>query len=132
MKFFKKAKDGGPDSTVTGYWLFEIKRWFSIAILRFDNGSRDSYHGHAFNSLSWLLCGTLQEQCFKGGTQTHRAGLLPILTRRTRFHRVFSEGTSWVLTFRGPWSNMWLEYDPRTKEMSTLTNGRKVIDVSAW
>lgn len=55
MKIFRKMKDGGGDSTVTGYFLIEIKSLFSVVLLRFDGESRDAYHEHAFNCVSWLL-----------------------------------------------------------------------------
>ena len=50
-------KDGGPESTVTGYWLIEYKPLFSIVLLKFEGKSRDAFHTHAFNSLSWLISG---------------------------------------------------------------------------
>ena len=129
MKFFSRSKDGGPDSTVTAYWLFEIKSLFSIALLRFEDGSRDEYHSHAFNSVSWLLSGGLSEQHRNQylGVECHYPGIRPIITKRSTFHRVWSGGRSWVLTFRGPWSKTWREYDPRTREFSTLAHGRKII-----
>ena len=61
MKLFHKAKDGGPASTVTGYWLIESKRFFSIVLLRFDGPSREAFHTHAFNSISWVVKGVLLE-----------------------------------------------------------------------
>lgn len=132
MKFLSKGKDGGPDSTVTGYWLIEIKRLFSIALLRFDAGSREQYHTHAFNSTSWLLSGHLREEMlgYDGTTEfvtEYRPSVLPIKTFRRTFHRVFSIGTSWVLTFRGPWSRTWFEYDPNDGLFSRLADGRNVI-----
>jgi len=54
-------KDGGPDSTVTGYWLIESKKWFSIVLLKFEGKSREAFHTHAFNAISWLLKGKLIE-----------------------------------------------------------------------
>lgn len=127
MKLFRKAKDGGPKSTVTGYWLVEIKSLFSIAILRFEDGSRDEYHSHAFNSINWVLKGRVREDLIDYKTRFYSPGLIPIITRRSTFHRVFSFGRTWVLSFRGPWSKTWEEYDPRTTEFSTLTHGRKVV-----
>lgn len=131
MKFLRKAKDGGPYSTVTGYWLFEIKSLFSIALLRFDNGSRESYHSHAFNSWSWVLRGCLREEHLSdlapSAVDHHYPGLRPILTRRSTFHRVFSIGQTWVLTFRGPWAKTWREYNPSTDESTVLGHGRKVV-----
>ena len=42
MKILNIAKDGGPESNVTGYWLVESKRFFSIVLLKFDKGSREA------------------------------------------------------------------------------------------
>lgn len=126
MKFFRRAKDGGPRSTVTGYWLIEWKRVFSIALLKFGPGSRDEYHSHAFNSWSWILNrGVLLEEFKGGGTKTHWRSWRSIRTLREHFHRVFSVGTTWVLTFRGPWSKTWMEWDPATEKTTTLTDGRR-------
>lgn len=61
MKILKYGKDGGPESTVWGYWLIEWKPVFSVALLCFENGSREAYHSHAFDSVSWLLKGQLVE-----------------------------------------------------------------------
>lgn len=136
MKLFHKAKDGGPESNVTGYWLIEWKRVFSIALLRFSNGTRDSFHSHAFNSISWLLRGKLEEQhlhekmSILPRSQFHSPGLVPIVTRRNTFHRVKSWGTSWVLTFRGPWSKTWREFDPAQGVHKVLESGRKVVKQS--
>ena len=128
MKFFRKAKDGGPESTVTAYWLAEIKGLFSIGLLTFEDGSRESYHTHAFNSLSWLLWGKLTEFPLNRymKVNTYRPSLRPIATYRKTYHKVFSQKTSWVLTFRGPWSKQWKEYNPATGLTSILVNGRIV------
>jgi hypothetical protein len=128
MKFLRKAKDGGPKSTVTGYWLAEIKSLFSIALLKFEDGSRAEYHSHAFNSLSWVLKGRLREEHLEEPEpEYHGPDLLPVVTRRDTFHRVYSQGTTWVLTFRGPWAKTWHEYDPRTRRYSTLAHGRREL-----
>lgn len=130
MKFFKSGKDGGPDSTVTGYWLVEIKRLFSIAVLRFDDGSRYAYHSHAFNSTSWVLSGLLKEKLLGAPYDeiVYWPSWRPIRTLRSTFHRVKSEGATWVLTFRGPWAKRWREFDPFTNKFSTLENGRVVVE----
>lgn len=127
MKFLSVSKDGGPESHVTAYWLVEIKGLFSIALLKFEPGSRNEFHSHAFNSVSWLLKGCLGEtmrerplSCFY-----FYPSFLPIVTLRSTFHKVTSIGRSWVLTFRGPWSKTWKEYLPETDEDITLTHGRK-------
>ena len=135
MRFLSKAKDGGPKSTVTGYWLIEVKRLFSIVLLKFEDGSRDEYHDHAFNSWNWVLRGRVWEmilelvegRSFSGRTVEHRPGLRPVFTARDRMHRVVSDGTTWVLSIRGPWSRTWKEFNPNSLEFSTLTHGRRVV-----
>lgn len=127
MKFLSKSKDGGPESTVSAYWLVEMKSAFSIALLRFGDGSRSSYHSHAFNSVSWVLSGKLVEQFMDGKEQTFIRSVIPVMTWRETFHRVVSTGTSWVFTIRGPWADRWYEFDPVRKVMSTLLHGRKKI-----
>jgi hypothetical protein len=125
VRFFQKHKDGGPKSTVTGYWLAEIKSLFSIVLLKFEDGSRDEYHNHAFNSVNWVLKGNVEEQFpHQELNQSFSASIKPIVTRRTRMHRVVSKGTTWVLSFRGPWAKTWLEYDQKTKKLVTYGHGR--------
>lgn len=129
MKLFYTGKDGGPDSTVWGFWLIEWKRWFSIAVLCFEDGSREAYHQHAFNSISWLLSGTLEERVLLDMRHTtllrgYTPSLWPIWTPRACYHKVTSFGRSWVLTFRGPWRDRWQEYLPLEDRERTLTHGR--------
>lgn len=128
MKFFYHGTDGGPDSVVHGYWLVEIKPLFSIALLCFEDGSREAFHSHAFNSISWVLKGRLVEHHLRSITQKHTPSLIPIFTSRDTFHKVYSFGRTWVLTFRGPWKKRWKEYLPNEDKFVTLTNGRKIID----
>lgn len=127
MRFLWRAKDGGPKSTVTGYWLAEIKRLFSVALLRFSSGSRDEYHSHAFNSVSWVLWGALVEEHLDGRIEVHMPSLRPVITRRGTFHRVVSLGTTWAFTLRGPWSRTWREYDPKTESYVILAHGRREV-----
>ncbi len=113
MNFLNLTKDGGPESTVWAYWLFEAKRFCSVALLRFEDGSRDAYHDHAFNSISWVLAGELNEIRIgwdSPGLYTHTPSWRPILTSRTHLHKVVSRGRTWVLTFRGPWARTWHEW----------------------
>lgn len=134
MKILSWGKDGGPESTVHGFSFIEIKSLFTIVLLKFDGKSREAYHTHAFNSISWLFKGHLRETfyefCPKMGWELsskikeHRLSLLPILTYRNTFHKVDSAGTSWVLSFRGPWDKEWKEYIPNSNKEVTLTNGR--------
>lgn len=127
MKIFKRCKDGGPESTVTAYVLFEIKWLASVMLLRFDNGSRDAYHNHAFNAVSWLLRGELHESNLYSPSRGYIPSIRPIVTKRSTFHKVSSLGRSWALTFRGPWSKTWREYDLYRGRYTTLTHGRKVV-----
>lgn len=127
MKFFSRSKDGGPQSTVHAFWLCEIKSLFSIALLRFSDGSRDAYHSHAFDSISWV-CGRLREHHLgTGRVDHHKTSLWPVMTLRETMHKVVSQGTTWVFTLRGPWAKTWLEFDPKSGLMVTLKHGREVV-----
>lgn len=129
MLFFEKRKDGGPESNVTGFWLIEIKWLFSIVLLRFTNGTREAFHNHAFHAISWVLFGKLietrlfgEKACFSEFTPS----LKPIITTRDNLHKVTSVGTTWAITFRGPWTPTWNERIGDS--FITLTNGRKVVN----
>lgn len=120
-RFLSVVKDGGPESTVWAHVLFEIKPLASVMLLRFEHGSRDAYHSHAFNCVSWVLSGGgLLEETVEIDTDRHTVSTqwhpmswwLPIITRRTTTHRVYSRGRTWVLTFRGPWAKRWTEIVP--------------------
>lgn len=128
MRILKKSKDGGPESLVTGYFLIEIKPLFTIALLKFENGTREAYHSHAFNCISWLLWGRLDEKHkATGRTTVYWPSILPFMVYKTTFHQVYSYGNSWVLTFRGPWNKTWEEYLPDEDRHRTLTHGRKEV-----
>lgn len=128
MKLFFKSKDGGPESNVTGYWLIESKSLFSVALLKFSKGSRDAFHTHAFNSVSWVLSGWLFEELLHTYVGKYlEPSILPVYTSRNRMHRVHGLlKTSWILTFRGPWSKTWQEYKDNIS-FTTLINGRKIV-----
>lgn len=127
MNLFKRGKDGGKESKVWGVWFPEIKSLFSIAVLRFEGSSREAFHTHAFNSISWVLRGELVEQHLDGRVERHRPSLLPVITRLGTFHKVDSVGTTTVLTFRGPWVRQWCEYLPETDQYVVLTTGRREV-----
>lgn len=130
MKLLHYAKDGGKDSTVWGFWLVEWKRLFSVALLCFENGSRDAYHSHAFNSVSVVLKGELEEDVRfedgKGFTQHYGTGCI-VRTPRACMHKVTSRGRTWVLTFRGPWAKTWREWLPNEDRFVTLASGRREV-----
>lgn len=124
------GKDGGKDSTVWGFWLFEFKRLASIVLLKFEPGSRDAYHTHAFDCVSWVLRGELREFICgdgDGGFFLYRPSWRPIITRRDTFHKVVSTGTTWVLSFRGPWAPRWYEFLPSQQRLVELASGRQVV-----
>jgi hypothetical protein len=129
MKILTKRKDGGGESTVTGYWLVEIKSLFSIALLKFDGKSREAYHNHAFNCFSWVVRGELMEEMFSGETRFHPASWRPFVTTRDDLHKVSSitAKPSWILTFRGPWASRWIEWRPSENRFVTLTHGREEV-----
>jgi hypothetical protein len=132
VRLFHYGKDGGPQSRVWAYFLIELKWLFTIVLLRFESGTRDAYHDHAFHSISWVLRGELEERRigsrtqFRGaGVRYHRPSLLPIFTSRSNFHQVRSVGRTWVVSFRGPWKRTWHEFLPAEGRRVTLTHGRK-------
>jgi hypothetical protein len=127
MKFFKKAKDGGPDSPVDGYFLIELKGLFSIALLKFNKGGRENYHTHAFHALTWFLFGDLVEEDISGDEYRYTRSLKPKLTPRDKNHRVRAAKDSWCFTIRGPWVDSWTEDTPSGKTI-TLTHGRIVVN----
>lgn len=127
MRFFYKGKDGGPQSPVTGFWLVEIKWLFSIVLLRFNAGCRETFHSHAFNAWTWFFFGDLEEEFINGETNRYRRSWRPKFTPRELMHRVHSGGTSWCLSLRGPWAHLWREYDSEWDRFTTLTHGRRAV-----
>ena len=128
MKLFKVMKDGGPKSHVTGFFLVEIKSLFSIALLRFDHGTREAFHSHAFNAVTLWLSGVVREHLYAGGSREWTPGQLKY-TARGCFHKVETlTKASWALSFRGPWNPTWKEYLPEENKFVTLTHGRKIVN----
>lgn len=130
MKILSFGKDGGKESSVYGLWLIEEKKVCSIAFLLFRGKSREAYHTHAFNSISWVLKGKLTETMLDGEILEHKPSLKPVFTFRDTFHKVDSDGDTVVFTLRGPWVKKWKEYLPEQLKYITLTKGRKVVKSS--
>ena len=126
MRILQKVKDGGDSSTVDAFVLGEFKSLFSIILLRFNKGSRNNFHSHAFNAWTWFLFGSMDEHKIDGTVNTYRRSWIPKLTRKTNTHKVIAKQVSWCFTIRGPWEKTWLEVTPTGKTI-TLTNGRVVI-----
>lgn len=136
MRFLEKHVDGGDESPVMGYWLIELKDWFSIVLLKFNPGTRENYHSHAFNAYSWFLTGSVTEKRLDLDTRTiykntWYPSIWPKYTPRENIHKVFTNGkdATWCLSIRGPWQNTWMEYNETNDEIITLTHGRKVVKI---
>lgn len=140
MRFLSKAKDGGPRSPVDAYFLIELKNWFSIALLKFNKGSREEYHTHAFNAYTWFLKGQLVEESIEDTdlfkdvirTRPYKRRLKPKFTPRDQLHRVKALADSWCFTVRGPWVDRWIEFNDNTNTTTVLTNGREVVERMNW
>lgn len=126
-KLFHKTSDGGADSGVTAFFLIEWKPVFSIAILRFNEGSREAYHSHAFNAITfWLKGHVVEEELLSSQKRTFKGpSLKPKYTPRRLIHKIVGIKKSWAITFRGPWSNYWIEF--KDGQFYTLTHGRVVV-----
>lgn len=127
-KFFYTKNDGGPTSGVKAYCLIEWKRFFSVALLRFNDGTREAFHSHAFNAVSWILRGSFIEEKLDGSMKTFTPSLVPKFTPRNNTHRVNSQGVTWVLTFRGPWEDTWVEYRDGKSKRITMTHNRQELE----
>jgi hypothetical protein len=133
MKLFQHSTDGGKNSGVTAFFIVEIKPLFSIVLLHFRNGTREAYHSHAFNAITWFLSGKVIEhriypkQPNTEFNRTYTKSIKPKFTPRENYHKVESLGDTWAISFRGPWKDKWQEYTP-DKEFVTLTHGRHIVD----
>ncbi len=134
MKLFAKSPDGGRSSGVTGYFLIECKWLFTIVLLHFSEGTRESYHSHAFNAWTVWLKGRVTEfvldRNHKPWASIHfhqwYAGDMKS-TPRELVHKIYGcKGGAWCLSFRGPWSKTWAEWD-QERGYTTLTHGRQEI-----
>lgn len=135
MRLFQKVKDGGKDSPVDAYVLIEIKSLFSITLLKFNKGTRDNFHSHAFNAWTWFLFGDMCEHRLVSlGSDNivgskYKRSLLPKVTKRNNLHKVIAKKTSWCFTIRGKWVDEWTEVTQEWDEI-TLTHNRKIVRVS--
>jgi hypothetical protein len=126
MKILSVAKDGGAKSNVTGLWIIECKSLFSVVLLKFGKGSREAFHSHAFNAVTWFLFGHVTEHHLNGPSLDWRGSIKPKFTPRRCFHKVYAHQDTYAISFRGPWAKTWQEYLPASKSFVTLTNGRKL------
>jgi len=124
MRLFSKVPDGGKDSGVTAYFLIEWKGLFSIALLKFNKGTRESFHSHAFNAITWWLKGEVTEYHVEGNAKHFTPSLTPKITPRSCFHQIVAKRTTWAITFRGPWEDTWQEFRSGESKPVTLAHGR--------
>ena len=129
---FKRRRDGGQDSPVEGFWVIEIKGLFSIVFLKFNPGSRENYHSHAFNAYTWWISGNIEEHRIIDGKLVKsrwKPSLKPKWTPKDNCHKVFAlnDKPAWAFCLRGPWDEYWTEWNEDTKELTTLTHGRRVV-----
>ena len=132
MRVFEKCKDGGKDSPVDAYFLFEIKKFMSIALLKFNKGGRENYHSHAFHALTWFICGDMKEERITENgvvTKKYKRSFIPKFTSRENLHRVSANKDSYAFTIRFNWKDSWIEYNEKKNQTITLTNGRKVVNI---
>lgn len=127
-QFLSKAKDGGSKSPVDGYFLFEIKDLCSIALLKFNEGTREEFHTHAFNALTWFIKGDLIEEDVDGSLLKYQRSIFPKITLREKNHRVIAKKNSWCFTVRGKWVDKWAEFNKETGKVTVLTHGRKIVN----
>ena len=128
MLFFTKVKDGGPESPVDAFVLIELKSLFSIMILKFNKGKRESFHSHAFNALTWFVGGELEEELLSGIKNKYKMDIIPKYTKKENVHRVKATKDSWCISIRGPWEKYWWEYDKTKEILTVLSNKRKIIN----
>lgn len=129
IRLFYKKFDGGKESGVVGYFLVEWKPVCSIGLLSFSEGSRENYHSHSFNAITWWLTGKVEEETYKGDTKVFSPSIKPKITKRDKVHRVKGIKKTWALTFRGPWSkDGWYEVTPDGQKIY-MNHGRKIIKV---
>jgi len=124
-RLFYVKPDGGKDSGVTAYFLIEWKILFSIGVLHFKKGSREAYHDHAFNALTWWIKGKVTEEKIDKSQKEYFVSIKPKYTPRDNFHKVIAHENTYALTFRGTWKDKWNEF--KNGKLTTLTHGRKEV-----
>lgn len=130
MKIFNKSKDGGKESNVDAYFLFEIKGFISVALLKFNEGTRENFHSHAFDAFTWFICGEMEEERVVDNSiivKKYKRSILPKFTSKDNLHRVKAIKPSWCFTLRGKWDDTWYEYNESQNKKIVLTHGRKVV-----
>ena len=128
-RLFYIKNDGGDSSGVKAFFLIEWKILFSVGLLRFNKGSREAYHSHAFNAISWWLKGHVTEIDYPDDqNRDFKQSWRPKITLRDKFHKVYAHEDTWAITLRGPWFDIWKEFRPSLGKIVKLTHGRRLVD----
>ena len=125
---FKSSYDGGINSGVNGFWLIEWKPCFSLVFLKFNKGTRENYHNHAFNAYTWFLWGNVTEHHKDGRKLKWYPSLWPKYTPKECFHKVEAHEDTYAFSIRGPCDIMWKEYNEEKDEEINLTHGREIVN----
>lgn len=125
MKIFTKRHDGGLDSGVTGYWLIECKSLFSIVLLRFLPSTKEAYHSHAFNAITWWIKGTATEEFPNKPSIIWKPSFRWKVTPKTNIHRYRVEKPAWAISIRGPWETYWKEV--QENKTVVFTKHRQIV-----
>jgi hypothetical protein len=128
--FFKMSYDGGQNSGVTGFWVIEWKPVFSLVFLKFNKGTREAYHNHAFSAITFWLWGEAIEHHLDGTIKKWYPSFLPKYTPKDCFHKIEAVKDTYAFSIRGPWDKTWQEYRDNNL-MVTLTNGREIIEMES-
>jgi hypothetical protein len=120
-----RRADGGANSGVTGCMLIEWKPLFSCGFLYFRPGTREAFHNHAFNAMTWWLSGRVTEILLDGVQHDYTPSAVPKVTTRACYHKVVAHEPAWAFTVRGPWRHTWNEM--RNGQEVTLTHGRQIV-----
>ena len=128
--FFKTSYDGGPNSGVSGFWLIEWKMVFSLVFLKFNKGTREAYHNHAFSALTfWIWGGPVTEHHIDGTKIDWYPSLFPKYTPKTCFHKIETHNDTYAFCIRGPWDETWKEYREIDDLFIKFGHGREIIEM---
>ena len=103
MLFFKKLPEWWARTKCGLLRVWVISNVVIVALLKFNKGSRENFHSHAFNAFTWFLFGDMMEERFigKSGQQPiiehtrYKFGLKPKFTSKENLHLLLRHKTSW-------------------------------------
>lgn len=85
--------------------------------MKFNKGTREAYHKHVFDALTWWLWGSVIEHVFNENNEDNNKvekinwcpWILPKYTPCDNLHKIEALETSYAISFRGPWKDTWYE-----------------------